>query len=199
MEKNCKHCGNKYSKHRKYSAKQWEQSCFCSRQCMCKGRKREYVAWNKGLKTGPLSEDHRKKLSESHKGLQTWIKGKTHSEKTKERIRELMSPTFKYYWKGRRNPHISGENSPWWRGGVTSKNKLIRSSSAYKNWRKEVFNRDNWTCTSCNKRGGNLHADHIKPFSRYPNLRLDIGNGRTLCIRCHEQTESYPRQFIRTT
>jgi group I intron endonuclease len=32
-------------------------------------------AWNKGLKTGPLSEEHRVKLSVAHKGLPAWNKG----------------------------------------------------------------------------------------------------------------------------
>ena len=36
-----------------------------------------------------------------------------------------------------------------------------------------------------------FHADHIKDFALFPNLRLDINNGRTLCKSCHRKTDNY--------
>ncbi|HXM63736.1 MAG TPA: NUMOD3 domain-containing DNA-binding protein [Terriglobales bacterium] len=46
--------------------------------------------WNKGKKTGPLSDDIRKKLSDasSRKGKPAWNKGMAHSEETKRKMRE---------------------------------------------------------------------------------------------------------------
>ena len=39
--------------------------------------------------------------------------------------------------------------------------------------------------------GGKLNADHIKPFSLFPELRFDLNNGRTLCVECHKKTDTY--------
>lgn len=82
-------------------------------------------------------------------------------------------------------------NNSSWRGGITPINITIRMSLEYKNWRKQVFERDNYTCQLCGKMGGNLNADHIKPFSLFIELRFDMNNGRTLCVPCHKNTSSY--------
>lgn len=84
----------------------------------------------------------------------------------------------------------NGKNNPKWRGGITPKNQLIRISSRYQSWRETVFNRDNWTCVFCGircQKGTSivLHADHIKSFALYPELRFEVSNGRTLCKNCH--------------
>ncbi len=65
------------------------------------------------------------------------------------------------------------------------------STYEYKKWRRAIFNRDNYTCQSCDKRGGDLEADLIKQYAFYPDLRLDIDNGRTLCKSCHRKTPTY--------
>jgi len=60
---------------------------------------------------------------------------------------------------------IAGKKHWNWRGGITPKILKLRRSFEYKQWRKKVFERDNYTCQSCGKRGGKLEADHIFPFS----------------------------------
>ncbi len=65
-------------------------------------------------------------------------------------------------------------------------------SSILKEWRRQVFERDNWTCQLCGTRaGGELNADHIVP--KWADLRLvfAVSNGRTLCRSCHTQTETF--------
>lgn len=86
---------------------------------------------------------------------------------------------------------MTGENNVNWKGGITPINMQIRQSSEYKDWRTEVFKRDNYTCQDCGSRGVTLHADHIKPFAYFPELRLVIDNGRTLCVGCHRNTNTY--------
>lgn len=88
-------------------------------------------------------------------------------------------------------PIIRGEKHYAWKGGVTSIYKVIRKSVEYKLWRKAVFERDKYTCIWCGQKGKKLHADHIKRFADYPELRFAIDNGRTLCIDCHKKTDTY--------
>lgn len=66
-----------------------------------------------------------------------------------------------------------------------------RGSALDREWRAAVFARDNYTCQTCGQRGGRLNADHIKPFKAYPALRLELSNGRTLCVPCHRKTDTY--------
>lgn len=127
--------------------------------------KRKIALKSKG-RTHEMSAEGKRRLSEFRKGKPAWNKG------------------LKYV-------AISGEKHWNWQGGKTSESLAVRASVAYKNWRKAVYERDNYTCTMCGYVGNQLIADHIKSFSRYPELRLAIDNGRTLCRECHKLTPNY--------
>lgn len=99
--------------------------------------------------------------------------------------------------KGIKVPKLQGSLCHFWKGGITPINKSIRTSLEYRLWRESVYIRDNYICQICKKRGGKLQADHIKPFSKYPELRFDINNGRTLCIECHRKTETYGSKVLK--
>ena len=96
---------------------------------------------------------------------------------------------------GRRQPNISlskqGKNNPNWKGGRSPENKRVRMSADFKEWRRKVFERDNYTCQDCRQRGGELHPDHIKQFAYFPELRFELSNGRTLCRKCHLKTPTW--------
>ena len=129
--------------------------------------KKGHTPWSKGKK---FSEAYRRKISDSHKGI-----------RPPRCPRELL---------------CRGSRHPWWKGGVSPINELIRKSPEYKLWREAVFARDDYTCVWCGARSGNgvaviLHADHIKPFALFPELRFTIDNGRTLCEDCHRKTDTY--------
>lgn len=86
-----------------------------------------------------------------------------------------------------------GENHPNWKGGVM-KGRKDRNLTEYKEWRKFVFARDNYTCVWCGARNMpglgysvQLEADHIKSWTDYPELRYEVTNGRTMCKSCHSK------------
>jgi hypothetical protein len=81
----------------------------------------------------------------------------------------------------------AGEKHHAWKGGITPANMKIRNSEEMKAWRSGVMRRDNYTCQDCGKHGGNLEADHVMPFSLFPELRTELLNGRTLCSPCHKK------------
>lgn len=78
-----------------------------------------------------------------------------------------------------------GENHPNWKGGISSERQRFNASKEAKEWREEVFKRDNYTCQKCKQKGGTLNAHHKKQFALFPELRLEIDNGITLCESCH--------------
>ena len=80
---------------------------------------------------------------------------------------------------------IRGPAHPLWRGGTGTLRQIDMRRDEYKQWRKQVFERDNYTCQLCGVHGCYLEADHIRPWVSYPELRYDVTNGRTLCRPCH--------------
>jgi len=111
----------------------------------------------------------------------------SHSNMYTDEVRKNMSLKR----RGKPVPARQGANCHFWRGGVTPKSKSDRTSLSLRIWRESVFTRDNWTCVLCKTKGGILNADHIKTFSKFPELRFEINNGRTLCLECHKKTDTY--------
>ena len=127
-------------------------------------------------------------------GNQIW-KGRKHSEESKakiaaassKRVGHKLTPEQRLKWSEVKR----GSKHPNWKGGISGESKRARESLQYRVWRENVFARDNFTCKLCGIRGVYLEADHIEPFSKFPELRFDLANGRTLCLKCHEKTETY--------
>lgn len=123
-----------------------------------------------------------------NKGGTSWSKGKHLSKQHRLNIglankgKKLSEEHLK---------KISGANASNWKGGTTPVNKRLRRSKEFIAWRKSVFERDNYTCQECKKRGGVLHPHHIKSFAHYPELRFELTNGRTLCKDCHMKTGTW--------
>ena len=132
-----------------------------------------------GIKTRPFST----------KGLQTRLGAKLSQETINKIRRKAIGREIPY--EVRKRMGSPGAKNSGWIDGRTPEHKRQRRTVEYRLWRKAVFERDNFTCRKCGKRGGNLNADHIKPFARYPELRTSIENGRTLCTPCHKKTPTF--------
>lgn len=171
----CKYCNENY-KARKCDAKIRK---YCSKQCSDLGRVGKFVGSNHPMWRGGKIELFCQSCGNKYKEKKNRInRSKYCSWKCK--IRELSKP---------------GKFANNWKGGITSDNKAIRASKEYKEWRILVFERDNYICQYCNKLGGDLNCHHIKRFADFPDRRLDINNGITLCEKCHNKIKSHELEF----
>lgn len=170
-----------------------------------------------------FSLEHRRKISEKMKKHIGWKHTEKTKDKMKlsnphywlGKSNVKISGEDNYNWKGGRpkclycdirlksyNSNVckscsqKGERNHSWKGGITSKNQIVRNSPEYNIWRITVFKRDNYTCQMCGQHGGYLIADHRRPFSLFPELRLVIQNGRTLCGNCHKSKTRIDRSLI---
>jgi len=126
--------------------------------------------------------------------------GKKHSDETKNKISSTrkekgLSKGDKNFFYGKKK-----EKSQNWKGGISSKNGIFYSSIEWKEKRKEIFLRDNFTCLLCRKSANNKHsflnAHHIIPMSQDWDKRLDNDNLITLCVDCHTKTFGVEESFI---
>ena len=136
------------------------------------------------------SDETKRKMSEAKKGKKPNNYGKKLSLSTRKKMSDSRR----------------GEKCHLWKGGTTPLKKLVRSSTKYKEWRNDCFIRDDYTCQSCEIRGGVLHAHHKKEFYKiFQEARMksplfspydacmayeplwDADNGVTLCEDCHLQ------------
>lgn len=157
----------------------------------------------KGKKRPPFSKEWRENIGKAGLGRAPWNKGKETPLEVKEKQRQakLRKPTR--YWLGRRRECIAGENHYNWKGGVSKLSSRIRHSYKYRQWRSDVFTRDDFICQSCDKRGVYLEAHHLKEFVKIlgeHNIKTvdealeceelwNINNGVTLCRECHDKTK----------
>ena len=142
--------------------------------------KKGSIPWNKGKS---ISEETRQKLIISHIGQIAWNKGLTKDDPRVEKC-------AKY-----------GRNHHNWKGGITPLIRRIRDCFKYRQWRSDIYTRDDFTCQKCNRRGGYLHAHHKQSFSDILEINdiktfkqamecselWNINNGITYCEKCHNE------------
>jgi hypothetical protein len=63
-----------------------------------------------------------------------------------------------------------------------------RIVDGYNTWRRQVYERDNYTCQWCgDDKGHNLNAHHINGYNWDKEHQTDINNGITICKKCHKE------------
>jgi HNH endonuclease len=81
----------------------------------------------------------------------------------------------------------TGPTSPVWQGGKSTQRLRGRLSAELTKWRIAVYHRDKYICQHCGEKPRDIHAHHVKHLADFPALALDVANGITLCIPCHEK------------
>lgn len=162
----CKYCGNEFEIPNCWIKKQKNAGSYCSRECASNARIGTKSKTNKQITL--ICKVCGKKYNVKAYRKNT---SKTCSIKCKQEL-----------WKNT----MIGENSPNWKGGISTQRDIDKRTKEYKDWRKKVYERDNYTCAACkDDSGGNLHAHHILNYSHNKDLRYNIDNGITLCDKCH--------------
>lgn len=198
---NCKKCN------KDFTAKNTQS--FCSRSCAGKVRQTgkkmlsqtrdallKAITGNKFTLGKKHSPETKEKMRLIHLG-NTHNLGRKHSVETKMKLSQIV--------KGRKYPiesiqQRSGENHYLWIEDRTKLKKSdTRNDSAYFEWRKNVWLRDNFKCKIANPDcEGKIEAHHILGWSEYVELRYEINNGITLCHAHHPRKRAEEKRLIPT-
>lgn len=161
------------------------------------------IPWNKGSdgkyisgKNNPMyGRNHSNKTKEKMATINRNRKHEKHTKETRKKISEAQR----------------GEKHWNWQGGLSSLRIQAWHTYLYKQWRKTIFERDNYICQECGIRGGvKLNVDHYpKSFAqimRENDIKSldeiiecqelwDTNNGRTLCVSCHKKTPTWGKTY----
>jgi len=142
------------------------------RDCTCKKCRYTYIPKNNGS-TGRFE-----------KGQKAWNKGvKLNKDQRKNMGRPIGT---KQSLETRRKMTLTRRG----RG-------IGRLSWNFKEWRRKVFERDNYKCVECGcTEKEKLHPHHIVPWKDSQELRFEVDNGMTLCKICHGKKEGFQKGHI---
>lgn len=186
----CLGCGVFYTG---YGAKYCGNKCRLHNENPMKGRR--------------FSDEHRKKLSESHKwqsgkNSPAWRGGKPQCSDCGVQIGYMSKWCKKCSPKhADRKPreYPKGENHPNW---IKDRSKVKYSEkkhlcTKYREWMFSVKNRDGWECKIYNEDcSGRLEAHHILGWVDYPELRYEVNNGITLCQAHHPRKRAEEKRLV---
>lgn len=80
----------------------------------------------------------------------------------------------------------SGDNHPMFDPEMTDEERARkRIDIINSNWSYDVRSRDEFSCQICRYNRGTV-AHHVFSYKEYPELRTELDNGVTLCMRCHQ-------------
>jgi len=181
--KTCKYCGCEITNQNKV---------YCSISCQAKGRRKgkeiKCIICNKTF----YARRRALELGAKYCSVRCMSIGYT-GRKLSEKICKKISKALKGKGYGKPNYKVRGKKNGNYKHG---KSKLWRKSIKhfeYIQWRRKIFERDNYKCQHCGFHGsqGYITAHHIKSWFAYPDLRYNLDNGLTLCEPCHSKTDNY--------
>lgn len=124
-----------------------------------------------------------KKISKAHKGKPKPLEQRMKMSKS--------SMGKKCPWaslrKGKKSSYC-GPRHHLWKGGITPEYDLRFTKGEWRELRKQIYQRDDWTCQKCGKHGGRLQCHHQIPWRISKNDSPK--NLTTLCIPCHVREET---------
>ena len=177
----CEQCGKQFE--RKSCDVKENTKKFCCPECLWEWEKthnpkgKEHYNWQGG-------KEKRKCLN---CGKEFWV---THNRSIMEN--KGIYCCYKCFVEHRDYPR--GENHPRW--NPNKGKQELRRNADYAEWRLAVFKRDNFTCQKCHKQGVKLNAHHIYEYAKYDDLRLDVINGITLCVKCHKKLHKKDSKYV---
>ena len=207
----CEHCGKEFKTREKHQR-------FCSNKCngeyrnkqitvICSNCNKEfkvsqykYEEFIKGNHTSICcsNECRYEYYGKTHKKENHWRYDKTITEEMREE--GYYEHTCKKCGKIFRSNNMIqdfcshscatvGKNNPKYNSNLTDEEREKgRNIEGYKEWRKQVYERDNYTCQCCGEKGhGNLVAHHKNGYNWDKEHRTDVDNGVTLCEDCHKE------------
>lgn len=161
--------------------------------------KKGNIPWNKGITGYKINANYPRK-SPTEKQLLALELGRKKGKVISDIARLNMSKAHLGYKNTKeqilkRVEKTKGDKHWNWKGGISPLRKKYYFSPEYQSWRKSVFERDNYTCQFCCKKGVFLEAHHIKKLSTTPELKYDICNGISLCQKCHNLTKLQEERY----
>lgn len=172
----CQNCGVEFKASKKTTK-------FCCRECGNKYNGKLNIGENNHFYGKHHTEETKRKMSDNHAN----VSGENNPMYGKNAY-DYMDDITKQNKKEAQSKRMSRENHPNWNPNKTNEERENkREIDGYYNWRKEVYERDNYTCQCCgDNKGGNLNAHHIYGYSEYEDFRTELWNGITLCKKCHD-------------
>ena len=140
---------------------------------------------NKGV---PMSDKQKKLMSEIAKARTKHSRsGVKLSYETRSKIAKSLAGRY----AGPESPHYTDG------GNFQRYRQWLAAGYEYRQWRRDVFERDGYSCQMCLKKSnGDIQAHHIYTARKHLDKITCVENGITLCEKCHTSIKGKEDEYI---